>query len=407
MYYSFHPLSETAKVLQSNVMAVLLNAAAGTDEELYIYEKQMKGIHMEFQHGGDIYHNKIEYDFSANINPLGMPKGCVEAVIHAVSHIGEYPDNQGEALCRAVATAEDVDTAQVILGNGAAELIYTLCYALGPKRAIALAPTFSEYENAVKAAGGGMEFWNLEAGDGFQLRNLSKTDLDGVLEAGKKGKTGLLDMIAEDTDILFLCNPNNPTGAVVQKKHLLAIAKKCELTGTYLCVDECFLPFLEKEKDYTLKNDLKVFPHLLVLRAFTKVYAMPGLRLGYALTANRQLSEKMRQCLPPWNTSVVAQAAGEEALKDREFVKQTQQIIRGEKMYLMKELQNGLAQEIYASEANFIFFRSRPDLQKRLLEKRVLIRDCSNYRNLQEGYFRIAVRSHAENEELIRRWREL
>lgn len=354
--------------------------------------RQMKGNHMEFQHGGDIYRNKIEYDFSTNINPLGMPKGCVEAVIHAASHIGEYPDNRGEVLCRAIAAAENVKEVQVILGNGAAELIYTFCYALRPRRAIALAPTFSEYESAVFAAGGNMEFWNLEAGDGFQLRNFGKIDLDTALK---------------DIDVIFLCNPNNPTGAVMQKSHLLAIAGKCEITNTYLCVDECFLPFLEKEKEYTMKHDLEAFSHLLVLRAFTKMYAMPGLRLGYALTANQQLLKRMRDCLPPWNTSVAAQAAGVEALKDAEFVKRTRFIIREEKMYLTEELQKGLAKEIYTSEANFIFFRSRPDLQKRLLEKGVLIRDCSNHRNLREGYFRIAVRSHAENEELIRRWREL
>lgn len=348
---------------------------------------------MEFQHGGDIYRNAIEYDFSANINPLGMPPKCRQAIENAITHIGEYPDCRGEKLCRSIAEAEGIKEKQFILGNGAAELIYALCNAVRPKLASTVAPTFSEYEYAVTASGGSMEFWNLEEADGFRTDRLIQD--------------WLLQKKLENMDIFFLCNPNNPTGVVMNKEQLLYLADYCKKTNTFLCVDECFLPFLEAEEAYTMKRELENYPQLIVLRAFTKIYGMPGLRLGYAMTANERLLRKMQQCLPPWNTSVIAQAAGIEAIQDTGFVKKTREIIRQEKKYLIKEMQEGLAEKIYDSEANYIFFRSRPDLKKRLLEKKILIRDCSNYRNLTEGYFRIAVRSHEENEELIRRWREI
>lgn len=348
---------------------------------------------MEFQHGGDIYRNRTDYDFSSNINPLGMPEGCMAAVQRAISHIGEYPDYCGASLCRAIGEREGVNPRYVIPGNGAAELIYGLCYACRPRKALGMAPAFSEYENAVSAAGGKMQFWNLQECHGFALAEGCERDF--------------LTAINGETDMVFLCNPNNPTGTVMDKATLIKIAERCERTDTYLCVDECFLPFLEEEELYTMKHELEAFPHLLVLRAFTKVYGMPGLRLGYILCADPVLGGRLRKCLPPWNTSVIAQAAGEAALKDEDFVMQTRLLIKAEKEYLIQELQNGLADRIYASRANFIFFHSREDLKERLLEKKILIRDCSNYRNLSRGYFRIAVRSHTENRELIQRWRSI
>lgn len=362
---------------------------------------------MTLQHGGDIYHNKIEYDFSANINPLGMPKGCGKAMEKMMPHIDVYPDCRGEKLRQAIATAEGVDVSQVLLGNGAAELIYTICYALRPKKACTLAPTFSEYENAVIASGGSMEFWELKEQDGFRLKEwyAETPDVNQEMIVSKQLKQQGISLT--DIDVLFLCNPNNPTGVTIEKEQLLAIARQCEHNNTYFCIDECFLPFLEQEKDCTMKHELNTFPHLLILRAFTKIYGMPGLRLGYMLTANRKLSDKMWHCLPPWNTSAIAQAAGVAALEDLDFLQQTRRMIQEEKEYLLEELRNGLTEQIYDSKANYIFFRSRPDLQKCLLEKKILIRDCSDYRNLKTGYFRIAVRSHTENKELIRRWREL
>lgn len=338
---------------------------------------------MKNKHGGDIYRNQVTYDFSVNINPLGMPGGSLKAAQEGILCSCRYPDDRGEALCYAIAEAEGIKPDAVILGNGAAELIYALCYALKPKSGMVMAPSFLEYEAAITASGGAAVYWNLYEKEDFRL------------------KEDILTAIDTDIELLFLCNPNNPTGNITDPSLLIAIAEKCEETETCFCVDECFLPFLETEGAHTMKHQLKRFPHMVVLRAFTKIYGMPGLRLGYAMTADEKLRDCIRHCIQPWNTSIPAQMAGIEALKDQAYIKRTRQLIMKEKNYLMEELSKGIAKKQYPSAANYIFFRSRRDLQERLLEEKILIRACGNYKNLSAEYFRIGVRIHKENMELI------
>lgn len=380
---------------------------------------EMEKENFEYIHGGDIYRNPADYDFSVNINPFGMPEKSLEAAQNAIHLCGRYPDWKGEALCRAIAEAGGVRAEQIILGNGAAELIYALCCflyrrgrfgaeaegishdadtfcmekrekdipALGARKGLIPAPSFGEYEAALLAAGGQADFWNLNAENGFALGE------------------DFAEAVTENIGIVFLCNPNNPTGSLADRELLLKIAQKCEKTGTWFCLDECFLPFSERESELTLKGVLERFPHLIILRAFTKIYGMPGLRLGYAMTANEALLQGMRRCMQPWNTSIPAQAAGAEALKDGEYLERTRALIGKERDYLTEALRTGLAERVYPSAANFIFFKSRHDLKELLLKEGVLIRSCSNYRNLEKGYFRIGIRTHEENQELIRRWR--
>ena len=357
-------------------------------------------------HGGDIYRNHVEYDFSVNVNPLGMPEGSVRAAQEAILHSARYPDWRGEALCRAIAEAEGVEAEWILPGSGAAELIYGICAAVrgcgaerhgrGPSGGAAAftgmmsAPSFQEYEAAVNAAGGEALFWNLSGKEGFVLTE------------------GILGMIEEEKpDVLFLCNPANPTGLLTGKNLLLQIIETCERTGTWFCLDECFLPFLEQEGALSLKRECAGYPHLIVLRAFTKIYGMPGLRLGYAVSANASFRERLRRCLPPWNTSLPAQMAGIAALSDRAYLKRTRVLIEEEKRRLMEAMEEGLAEQIIGHAANFLFFRGRRDLKERMLEQGILIRSCADFRNLGEGYFRIGIRTREENEELLRRWRAM
>ncbi len=346
----------------------------------------------EYIHGGDVYRNSVQYDFSVNINPLGMPPGCMEAAKRGVEICTQYPDWRGEELCQAIAEAEGIGEGQVILGNGAAELLYALIPCLQPGRVLIPVPAFGEYEAAVTAFGGKCEFWEMQEKADFHLEE------------------AFLEAVQESTDLVILCNPNNPAGAAIDKELLLQIAGKCEKTGTWLCVDECFLPFTEREGELTLKRSLEAFPHLAVLRAFTKIYGMPGLRLGYAMTADRGLLSRLRRHLQPWNTSIPAQLAGIQALKAQGFVEQTVKLVRKEREFLCRELADmplGIVDKIYPSEANFILMRSRADLYSRMLEQGILIRNCGNYRGLASkqgsltGYFRIAVRTHEENRVIL------
>lgn len=344
---------------------------------------------MLYEHGGDIYTHPVDFDFSININPLGMPKSALRAAREGLFLADRYPDAQARELCLAIAKEKELAPEQILIGNGAAELIYALCHSLKIKSGLLLAPSFGEYEEALLSTGAKITFWNLREEENFRLGKDFLSALNG------------------EPDILFLCNPNNPTGSLIEGEFLLQIAEKCERTGIFLCVDECFLPFLDEEESYSMLKVLDNFPHLLVLRAFTKIYGMPGLRLGYAVSSNRELLERMRGTIQPWNTSIPAQMAGIEAIRDREHLRRTRNLIAEERNYLLHEMSDGLADKIYPGAVNYIFFRSRKDLWERLLQEKILIRSCKNYRNLSEEYFRIGVRTHEENAELIRRWRNI
>lgn len=352
---------------------------------------------MHYIHGGDIYHQKenILYDFSININPLGMPERSRQAAMRGIElSEGRYPDPDGKKLCTGLAQKKNIDASQIILGNGAAELIYALCQALRPPKGCILAPGFQEYEAGLKSVNAKLQIWDLQEKETFCLtRNF----------------LSYLEKNAGKNEILFVCNPNNPTGSMVSQEMLRQIAAICEKAGCFLCVDECFLPFLENEKEFTMLPFLQEYPHLIVLRAFTKIYGMPGLRIGYACTANQKLLEKMHSVLQPWNTSVPAQMAAQEALEERAYLQNTIRLLERERTYLVEELSGKsgtvLADRVYPSAANYIFFHSRRDLKERLLENGILIRSCANYRNLSEGYFRIAIRTHEENAALVDAWK--
>lgn len=342
---------------------------------------------MDYIHGGDIYGKEIELDFSVNINPLGMPPKSIEAAIEGIHSASRYPDYQCTALREKIAAKKQIDKEKILVGNGAAELIFAICQSIRPKIALAPAPCFGEYERAVNSVGGRMKYVPLCKEDEFEI------------------KESFLSSITDETDLLFLCNPNNPTGKLIPKDFLKAVIKKCEETNTCLLVDECFLPFLSREDEHTLLR--KKSSRLIRLRAFTKIYGMAGLRLGYAVFEDVELLRKIRQVLQPWNVSIPAQNAGVAALDDSNYLKRTHQLIEKEKCYLLHEMKQGLADKVYDTSANFIFFEAEPDLAERFLEKKILIRDCSNYPNLEKGYFRICVGNHKENMELIRRWKKL
>lgn len=345
---------------------------------------------MKDTHGGNIYdYNQIAYDFSANVNPFGMSRSVIEVIKTQAEKACVYPDIQGRELRKQIARHDEVSTSHIVLGNGVGELIYGLCNALRPERCLVPAPTFSEYEAAIHALGCKLSRMNLSREESFRLTRNEMSDLFSWIRqtSGKR--------------MIFFCNPNNPTGVVVEKQHLLRIADVCEQEGVYLCVDESFLPFLMEEEVYSLKKEVHAYRHLVVLRGFTKFFGMAGLRLGYALTSAEELLQGLHRVLPPWNTSFLAQIAGIEALQNPIYEQRTRELVEKERLYLMEELQKGLVEKVFESKTNFILFQAEKDLKQKLLSYGILIRDCGNYVNLGEGYFRIAVRTHEENMILV------
>lgn len=346
---------------------------------------------MNYLHGGDIYTNQVDYDFSVNINPLGMPLSSISAAHEGIAMCGRYPDYNGTVLRKVLADNNCCDIEKIVIGNGAAELIYAICHALKPNRAVTIAPTFHEYTAAVEAVGGTMDYYMLSETDDFCV------------------PMDFADYIKDDTDIVFLCNPNNPTGKLTDKGIIESLIRVCSKTDTVLCVDESFLPFVRSCEELTVmrynafsekKSDKMC--SILVIRSFTKIYGMPGLRIGYIVTNDIALSDRVRNQLQPWNVSIPAQMAGRAALKDKEYIEKTHEMTELEKLYLYNGLDNKRIKKIYYGAANFILFYADEALYKDMYELGFMLRDCSNMKGLKSGYYRIGVRSHSENQMFVR-----
>ena len=330
-------------------------------------------------HGGDIYRHPQVLDFSSNINPLGTPESVIDAAAESLKKIANYPDIAYTELKRALAAYEQQPESFLICGNGAAELIFSLVLALRPARAVVPAPTFAEYRQALKAAGCEVITCPMEE-----------------LRLGEN----LFSFLTKDTDLLFLCNPNNPTGFLMEPDLLNRIVNHCRKQNIFLVVDECFLDFVEEGERFSLKPLIRENHSLFLLKAFTKRYAMAGIRLGYGICSNENLLQEMGSVTQPWNVSIPAQAAGVAALKEKDYVEKAKKIVREERAFLKEEMRR-LGLTVYDSLANYIFFQGPEDLYERCLKEGILIRDCGNYPGLGKGYFRTAVKMHSENLQLI------
>lgn len=343
---------------------------------------------MKHKHGGDIYSQEVKMDYSANINPLGMPKEVVQAAYEGILNSANYPDIHCGKLRDALSFKEGIEKEHIICGNGAAELIFSLAAAIKPKKALLAAPGFAEYEQALRINGCEVVYYLLKEEQGFELQE------------------DYLKAITPDLDLIFLCVPNNPTGLVSPKEFLDKILDKCRACNVWMVVDECFNDFLDDAAIYTMKKEIALNDHLFILKAFTKLYAMAGLRLGYGLCSNPELLEKMADTVQPWNVSIPAQMAGTAALREEGFVENSKALIREERQYLSTKMKE-LGFRVYDSKANFLFFYGPGYLAQECKKQGILIRDCSNYYGLKEGYYRIAVRTHKENEALIEIMQEI
>lgn len=352
---------------------------------------------MNLLHGGNIYDEEIRktcvkngaelLDFSANINPMGMPKSVQEAVVHALEDAVHYPDPLCRRLKRALAEAYGLPEEVFLCGNGGADLIYRLAYALRPKRALLTAPTFAEYEEALRQVGTECIFHELR----------------GDLEV----RHDILEQMDISVDVMFLCNPNNPTGLLIDPDLLLRILGKAESLGILLVLDECFLDFTGQE-DRSLISYIKEIKYLFILKSFTKMYAMPGIRLGYGISGNRELLERLEAAGQCWGVSVLAGAAGIAALGEKEYRQKAIRMVKEERAYLKTELE-AAGMQVWDGQADYLFFRAPGigDLYERLLPCGILIRRCGNYRGLDETYYRIAVKDHGTNERLVEAMRRV
>lgn len=345
-------------------------------------------------HGGDWagyieqHPGALPLDFSANVSPLGVPPGIIRAITEAAAEADRYPDPLCRSLCRKIAEIEQVPQSFILCGNGAADLIFRAVAAVKPKQALIVAPTFAEYEAALMTAGCQITRHFLREQEDFRLGE------------------DFLERIQPGIDMVFVCQPNNPTGITTPRELLLKIAQRCRDCGTMLMLDECFGDFLDQPQAYTMKERLKDFPGMVILKAFTKMYAMAGVRLGYALCCDNGFLQAMRQAGQPWAVSSLAQAAGEAALKESEYVDAVRQLVRKERPWMRRQLEE-MGLRVIPGEANFLLFYCPFKLVQPLRERGILLRSCANYHGLDENWYRTAVRTHEENIRLIEAIREV
>ena len=388
---------------------------------------------MRHVHGGDIYGRGKILDFSANMNPLGMPETVRKAAQAGAAASQQYPQPYARRKKKKIAAYESeklqnlfdrsqcgesiICPEQVFAGNGAADLIFLIARALQPEEGIVFTPAFAEYEAALRAAGSTLSLISLNEENGFAL---TRHEIGSM----RRHMAAKSDFSIPGKTVVFVCQPGNPTGILIEPEHLFELLEICRRFEAWLIIDACFVPLLD-EAQVRMQEELLAqcleYERTIVLRAFTKAFAMPGLRLGYLVCRNASLITRLQEVSQPWSVSLPAVMAGEAALEEarntaikptREaafsestgFLPRSRAYINIEKQKLfagLTSLPGGLIRKIYGHAANYIFFSAEPGLSEKLLNHGIMIRDCANFTSLESGYYRIAVRTAAENDKLL------
>ena len=334
----------------------------------------------EIIHGGDVYRNKVNIDFSVSINPLGCPANVKSALEKAIIEVEKYPDIKCEKLKDALSNMLGVKKENIIAGNGSSEIFLAIAHAINAKNALIVTPSFYGYEYAFSNHSENISYYELKEEKDFDLSK------------------DFLEVLNDDLDLLVIANPNNPTGKLTDKNLLREILEVCLKKNIKVVIDECFIEFTGSEN--SLVNEINNYPNLCIVRSFTKLFAIPGVRIGYAICADSEFVRDVNMHLPEWNISAFANAAGIECTKCNEFENESYEYVREQRDYLSSKLKE-LGIKVYDSDCNFILIKDERDLYNKLLEKGILLRDCSNFRGLTKDYYRISIKSQTENEKLI------
>ncbi|MDD2271899.1 MAG: threonine-phosphate decarboxylase CobD [Desulfuromonadaceae bacterium] len=325
------------------------------------------------------------FDFSASINPLGMSSMVHKALICSLDSLAHYPDTSHKELKQALAKYHGLSPTHFTIANGSTELIYNLPAMLPGKKALIISPSFSEYIRALN-----QHHWDAQH---FILTPESNFSIDtDALEAA----------LADGVDVLYICNPSNPSGTLYPQRTIEKIYSLCLSAGTFLVLDEAFMDFCEEA---SAKRMIVHSDNAIVLRSMTKFFGIPGLRLGYSIS-NATLAERLDAMGGPWSVNSLALAAGAAALQDVKHNQDTLDFVRQERRRLFESLAQFSRLKLYPSSVNYLLVEIKEgmtsrELKERLLLHRIIIRDCSSFMGLSERFFRIAVRSSDENNRLL------
>ena len=363
-------------------------------------------------HGGNIFQfaheQRIEpyevIDFSANINPLGPSQRGLSALEAQLRYISHYPDATNDDVLNTIADTYGMNKNQIVVGNGAAELLYAICRLPGYTGAFVPAPGFSEYKEALAASQipvRDIYYRPREDDNGKPYFEVPYLALE-TFSAELKGQDGRI--------IVFLGNPNNPDGTLLDKNHIRTLATMLKDANSLLVIDESFIDFVGndtlQDNEYSMRSLVNEFDNIIVVHSFTKFYAVPGLRIG-AVFSNPQIIDQLNTFIPTWSVNTLAQAYTESALNDVEYVKRTKQELREEQHYMYNALDAIAGITVYPPSANFILFHIEQEgvtadsINEALKKHNMIVRNCDSYIGLNSQWVRVAIKDHDNNVRLV------
>jgi threonine-phosphate decarboxylase len=352
---------------------------------------------VKHKHGGDIYEVSKDYginrqsilDFSANINPLGLPDTILKVIENGIKDIVNYPDPECRELRTAISGYLNVPEEGIVVGNGASEVIFLLFEVLKPNKVLIPAPSFAEYERAAEKTGSKVEFFRLLEEQDFKLQ------VDSLAEA-----------MDRDVDLVILCNPNNPTSTLTGRDELLKLIEKARNKGVNIVIDEAFIELTAGGNGNSMAEYLKHYENMFIVRAFTKLFAVPGLRLGYG-AGSSDIVKKMWREKQPWSVNSFACCTGRLLTDEKDYMKKTHKWLKEEKSRFYNELCKFSCLKAFEPQTNFILLKlvntelDAAALKEKMIRKGILIRDASNFKFLGREFFRVAIKDRESNNKFI------
>lgn len=352
----------------------------------------------EHFHGSDlekiekIYGVKKEdiISFSANVNPLGISYKLREELPTRIDAISTYPDREYTALRKAISNYIHTDYENILVGNGSTELISLVIQLMKPEKALIIGPTYSEYEHEIELGGGRSRYFRLRETNDFILQ-----------------EEALFDALTADTDLLVICNPNNPTSSQITRKTMRNILDHCKEKGIFVMVDETYVEFSENSDEITSIPLTEYYNNIIILRGISKFFAAPGLRLGYAVCGNRKLLKEMDSFKNPWTINSLAAIAGEIMFQDEAYIQDTIRLISSERERICGILDKHSSVKYYKPHANFILLHiekeniTSEELFEAAIRRGLMIRDCSSFPFLDNKYIRFCFMNPKDNDALL------
>ena len=334
---------------------------------------------LEFSKSGKKY-----IDFSASINPYGIDPNLKDILKESIDILVHYPNQDYSEIKALISRKHDVSEESIYLGNGANSIIFRLFSIFDKELNICIpTPSFETYRLAAESVSANIVYYDM---NGFKITN------------------EIFDILSDNIDVLVLTNPNNPTGYLIEEELLQRLLEYCKAENIFILLDECFLEFVLYGERYSQISNLSKYTNLAILRSLTKLYAFPGLRFGYLLTENKKIMEDLNKLTPSWDINTLALEAAKFSLT--QDMSQVVLKIQKEKSILLNNLKS-VGIEVFGCKANFLLCRYKKNLSNALLNQGVIVRDCSDYRGMDDTYFRVAVRTNSENMILFENIKEL